>query len=191
MELAAIKTELLVPIIAGSATILAATLTACWTTVRGRKDRQRELYGQAYEVAMAWREMVYRVRRRAEGAEAEQALVDRFHQLQEKIDFYQGWIGSESVFMCRSYATLVGEIKNLTQAEINLAWGETVRRTPVGGLLPDDKHPDVSDPSARFLKDARSHVSSRNFFFFMPRIRVAWTNRESFLKRKSSQQGGN
>jgi hypothetical protein len=96
-------------------TVLLAVLRALALWATGKRDRQRELYIRAYKTAMAWRGMVYRVRRRAEGVEAERTLIDRFHELQEEIDYYQGWTAGESRWMGRSFCGPVAAIKEATR----------------------------------------------------------------------------
>lgn len=59
------------PLIALAAPIGAAVLTALFGITQARRDRRRNLYSTAYRSAMAWKEMVYRVRRRAGGAVAD------------------------------------------------------------------------------------------------------------------------
>lgn len=112
-------------------TVLLAVLRALALWATGKRDRQRELYIRAYKTAMAWREMVYRVRRRAEGVEAERTLIDRFHELQEEIDYYQGWTAGESKWMGRSFCGLVAAIKEATREPIRFAWAQPERRTAV------------------------------------------------------------
>lgn len=145
--------------ITAAVTILLAILraVALWST--GKRDRQRELYSQAYKTAMAWREMLYRVRRRADGDEAERALIDRFHELQEEIDYYQGWTASESKWMGRSFCRLVAGIKEATRELIRLAWAEPKRRTAAESVREADGHPATDAARDTFLKDIRNHLS--------------------------------
>jgi hypothetical protein len=132
---------------------------------------------------MAWREMLYRVRRREHSDAGDQELIDRFHDLQEKIDYFRGWIGSESVHMQGSYDRLVAEIKGKTCQPIQEAWAETGRRSPQAATLPSDEHPDVSKASERFLADVRFHLSLKHS---IPVVR----KRQSAVKVTTPEQGG-
>ena len=121
------------------------------------RDRKRQLYGEAYKTALEWREMVYRLRRRDNTREHDRLLTDRFHDLEERLDFYNGWIGSESLYMRRSYEKLVADSKQATLALIRDAWDVAGR---AGNADPSDVHPTPSpDLADAFLRDVRSHLS--------------------------------
>lgn len=163
----------LVTVIGG--TLLLALLRALGTTITQRRERERELFGAAYKAAMAWREMLYRVRRRLDGEESDQALIDRFHELQEQIDYHEGWIASESPSMKRSYCRLVKEVKDKTRDPIRHAWQEPERRDPADAVLDGDVHPDLDEVRERFLKDVRQHLS----LWLLPKLCVWSRNRPS------------
>lgn len=98
-------------------------------------------------------------------------IIDRFHDLQERLDFYEGWIGSESKYMRRSFTTLVDASKRATENDIQAAWD---KRGKSGNADPSDNHP-VIDPvvTETFLRDVRAHLSSRPLRW----AGVAWRNR--------------
>lgn len=77
-------------IIAASGGLVLAALSGLGAYLTGKRHRQRDLYSKAYRAAMSWREMLYRVRRRAAGDEADRALIERFHELQEETDTRDG-----------------------------------------------------------------------------------------------------
>ena len=78
------------------------------------------MYATAYEAALDWLEMLYRVRRRDSNKTYD--LADRFHDLQKTIDYHQGWIGTESKELGRAYRHFVRTVKALTVNEIRQAW---------------------------------------------------------------------
>lgn len=160
-------------IAAGSALALTALRALGWL-LSAPRDRRRELYGRAYQDAMAWVEMLYRVRRRTAEPQDERELIDRFHDLQERIDYHRGWLASESRYLTRSYCRLVLVIKRATEPLIQVAW-EQPPRTP-GAAAPDGEvHVNVEADSLRFLKDVRLQLS---FWPLLPLARLAWRNRE-------------
>lgn len=163
-------------LIAACVAIVLAALGGLAGYVTGKRERQRDLYSKAYKAAMGWREMLYRVRRRAAGDEAERALIERFHELQEELDYYQGWIASESPWLGRSYCRLVADVKASCRQDIVAAWGETERRTAALGTLEGDNSPDCGQTSERFLFDVRSHLS----IWVLPKLLVVGRNRKWF-----------
>jgi hypothetical protein len=162
-------------VIAALAAIVVAAVGGLLAFVDRGLQRRRDLYSRAYRSAMAWKEMLYRVRRRAPGAEADRKLVETFHSLQEEIDYYQGWICSESPWLGRSYCKLVAAVKKDTLKPIADAWAESPRRAPSAGTLPNDFHPNVERASHSFLLDVRLHLS----ILIFPRLVVVWRNRKS------------
>jgi hypothetical protein len=94
-------------IVTGLVTLVSLVLRGVGLVISGQQARQRDLFSKAYEAAMGWNEMLYRIRRRADGDEADRALVERFHELQEQIDYYEGWTASEGRFIGKSYCRLV------------------------------------------------------------------------------------
>jgi hypothetical protein len=139
--------------VASVSVVVTGGLTAYFA---GRRDRRRTLYGEAVKAALGWHEMLYRVRRRT--TENSPQLVAMFHELQEMLTYYQGWIGSESAVLERSYNRFVKDVKRATEAEIQKAWAEPIRPVP-GNARGEDTHPDVSDFAASFLADVRDHLS--------------------------------
>lgn len=137
--------------------LLAGGRAIAWL-VSGPRDRRRALYGTAYQDAMAWLEMLYRVRRRANEDADERQLVERFHVLQERIDYHRGWLGSESRYLARSYCRLVREIKQQSESPLQKAWRDPGCR-PAEPPVIGEPHPSVEPQSLRFLTDVRLHLS--------------------------------
>lgn len=104
-------TKLLVAGVTILGTNVVAVLSAHLGRATAARDRRRQTYGEAYKTAVEWREMVYRVRRTAD---SEKDLVEKFHSLQERIAFHEGWIGSQSKCMRLSYRQLVRAARSET-----------------------------------------------------------------------------
>lgn len=141
----------------GMATTLVVTLlSALAAYLASKRDRRRSLYSEAVQAIVGWKEMLYRVRRRSDDQTSE--VVKSYHELQDKLSFYQAWIGAESKYMSRSYARLVRGVKGETEVLINKAWQEPGRPTP-GASAADDEHPDIISYVESFSADLRSHLS--------------------------------
>jgi hypothetical protein len=146
--------------ITAGATVTAAIIAAVAAYFASRRERRRVLYSEAFKAALGWQEMLYRVRRRTLDNQSE--TVAMFHELQERITYYEGWIGSESKFMARSFRRLVRAVKDGTETQITKAWGEPIRAIP-GNATPDDDHPRFVTESEAFLKDVRGYLSPWQF----------------------------
>lgn len=145
-----------IAILGSATTVVVALLAALAAYLASKRDRRRTLYSEAVQVIVGWKEMLYRVRRRS--PDQTEQLVTAFHELQDKLSYYQAWIGGESKYMSRSYARLVTSVKTATEALIWKAWDEPVRPAP-GKTLADDTHPDISAFVESFAADLRSHLS--------------------------------
>lgn len=150
-----VQRTILIAGIAAFATVSAASIAALAAYFSGKRERRRLLYGEAYKAALGWSEMLYRVRRRHVN---DSEVVEQFHELQERITYYRGWIGSESRYMQRSFDRFVKAVKDGTEQLITEAWDEPERPLP-GNAKPDDKHPIFDTESKAFLRDVRSYLS--------------------------------
>jgi len=158
-------------VIAALIALATLVLRAMGLVLSGQQSRQRDLFSKAYGSAMGWNELLYRVRRRTNTPEADAALVDRFHDLQEQIDYYEGWTASEGAAIGRSYCQFVKGVKEATEGLIQDAW-QRPGRVP-GDLTPNDEvHPDLHPARMRFLTDVRAQLS----FLLLPRLFVIYRN---------------
>jgi hypothetical protein len=164
---------------AATATILAVVIGVLANYLSTRTTRRRSAYAEALKAVVAWSEMPYRVSRRS--PEDTAALVERFHELQQDLAYYRGLLGSESKYIERSYARLVRNVKEATQAPIKAAWavdlGQLADRATEAAEDADASTPQWSvDPDvSAFLGDVRRHLSPWPW----RRWALAWRNRKS------------
>jgi hypothetical protein len=163
-----------IAILGVTATLLVALLSALAAYLSSKRERRRILYSEAVQAILGWKEMLYRVRRRQKDQEPD--LVEGFHDLQDKLTYYQAWIGSESKYMSRSYARLVSSVKGATEGLITEAWNSPLR-VPPGNAEPGDVNPNIEPLIDRFLVDVRSHLSP----FVWRKSAVAFRNWEDIL----------
>jgi hypothetical protein len=140
-------------LIAGVISLIGLALNRAWD----RRDRRRNLYADAYQAALAWGEMFYRVRRR--DPERPYELAQQFHAIQEKIDFHQGWIASESKYLGRAYCRLVLQIKAFTVEHIRGAWAEAPASPDEGFSVAPVAASELERAKDLFIRDLRRHLS--------------------------------
>lgn len=171
MSLTDTEVKLIVAATAAMSAIVVAVSSAWIARAFVHRDRKRTMFAEAYRTALEWREMIYRLRRRDNTKETDRLITDRFHDLQERLDYYEGWIGSESRYMRRSYRKLVAASKSETLPLIQDAWN---RRGKTGNADPNDTHPKSNSEIAdAFLRDVRGHLSAQPWRW----IAVMWRNR--------------
>ncbi len=144
------------PLVSVSVAVVAAL--AAWFTAR--VSERRRLYAEAISAALLWVELLYRVRRRgSDNEEVCRSIVDRFHDTQEKITFYEAWVGSENEAMRLSYKNFTDGVKAATGELIREAWDDNPRPLPGEGTE-DDLHPERIDQITEvFLNDVRARLS--------------------------------
>lgn len=151
--------KIIVAVTAAVSALVVALISAWIARVFTHRDRKRTMYGEAYRTALEWREMLYRVRRRDNTDESARLITDRFHDLEERLDFYEGWIGSESRYMARSYKKLVRASKVAVLDLIRDAWEHPGK---TGNANAADTHPPAAPTVAsEFLRDVRGHLSAQ------------------------------
>lgn len=164
-----------VAIVTGIFSIAVAAIGWIGSRLSARRDSRRNLHSEAHKAALAWREMVYRIRRRPDNDNAKRKLVERFHELQETLDYYEGWLCTESRYLGHSYGRMLGTIRSASAPCITAAWAAPLR-DPAEGTPPDDDHPQTSAATTAFLRDVRSYLS----FWQVPKLFVVWRNRKWF-----------
>lgn len=158
-----------------AATILVAIISGLTAYLAAKRERRRQLYGEAVQAIVGWREMVYRVRRREEGQTRE--LINAFHDLQSKLSFYEAWIGSESKYTSRSFGRLVKAVKKKCEPVIREAWKASLRASPADDVT-TDVHPELQADIDSFLVDVRSHLSPLPW----RKLALVWRNTEAKSK---------
>lgn len=162
---------ILIALMAGSVSLMVAAVGVVASYFANKREQRRLTYSQAVRAATAWKELLYRVRRRQAGDEA--SIVEMFHQAQDDLIYYEAWVGAHSRFMARSYSRLVKAVKSDTDALIRQAWESDVRPAPANAL-DDDAHPRISWAVGAFLQDVRSHLSPWPW----RKLAMAWRNRK-------------
>lgn len=135
-------------------------------------DRRRTLHGEAYQAALEWCEGVWRVRRRPKDGSGDDALVQHFHAMQEKIAFYEGWLNMEDRHLGGAYRVFLEGVMSECRELIQDAWRDDGRhpseQAPVG-----ERNPDVQALKEAFLTDARDLASRWPWVRHKARRRIA------------------
>ena len=90
---------------------------------RARRDRLREQYADAFRAYASYREFPYVVRRRTDDGCAERVRIsEAFRDVQERLTFWQAWMGLESAHVAREYRKLIDETRDIAGNAIRRAW---------------------------------------------------------------------
>jgi hypothetical protein len=89
---------------------------------RARKDRQRELFADAFAAVTEYREYPFIVRRRGESGDDRQTITHDLSGVQAKLNQYVARLRIEAPRVGRAYAHVVIETKRIAGAEIRRSW---------------------------------------------------------------------
>lgn len=149
-------------VIGASITAVLAATVAIYLNAVGRKredrNRRRDIYSQAYRTALEWCEAVHRVRRRAADGSEDRALVEHFHQLQERIAYYQGWLCIEAADLGRSYQNFLDKVLAECQPLLQEAWSKPGRE-PTEPTPNDERAPELKEAKETYLREVRKHLA--------------------------------
>jgi hypothetical protein len=148
----------------GWATIVAALIAAtvalssvAVAATNGRRDRRRNLYGEAYRTTMSWVEMAYRAYHAPAG---DQAFLDGYHKLWEDLRYFEGWLIFESSELGYSFARFKDAVQRVCDGFIEEAWLERTDEAKPLTVLPVEASPQTYERQLNaFLQDAREHLS--------------------------------
>ena len=149
-----------VAVISALTSLVVTTLTLSWQFFKSQQDRRRQLYSEAYKVVMSWHEMYYRISRRTpKSKSAQEELVKKFHDLQESVDYFTGWMKTESSYLGKLYSEFASETKALTEDPVRLAWEKEPLSPQKPWPINSRARPNKSALGDTFLSAVRDHLS--------------------------------
>ncbi len=124
------------------------------------RDRRRDEYSRAFEVAMQWTEFPYRIARRlSNDADAVESIVTLMHTAQQQICFHQNWLRSVSDDIANAYSNLIDAVKEKSAPHIRTAWKQPPAQIPDGMILGDAFPVNVKAEVDEFTKQIRRDLS--------------------------------
>jgi hypothetical protein len=106
----------------GILTAAVGLLTLAVNQIRARKDRQRELFADAFATVTEYREYPFIVRRRDQSGSDKQAITSSLSAVQARLNQHAARLRVEAPRVGRAYAHLVRETRRVAGAEITRAW---------------------------------------------------------------------
>lgn len=153
---------LLIPLLVVLVTVWSGNRTAIFDRAASRRLDLATRYGEAFADALAWCELPHRIARRtADGGDTLAALADRFHALQERIEYHRRWIQLDSSDVGGAYDELVRHAKSETRSHIEDAWARSPITHPKGMILGDGAYEiDISSSCALFTTAVERHLTA-------------------------------
>lgn len=143
-------------ICAAAVAAMAAVFLHFLSVRRTLRDRKRETCAQAITDALAWLELPYRIRRRSDDTSVTIAgLVNRMHDLQERLLLHESWLRVELPEAHASYCALVRAAKDAVRDTLRGAWGSPPAARPTDQNLDDLAIPSVDCEVLSFATQVR------------------------------------
>jgi hypothetical protein len=106
----------------GILTAAVGLLTLAVNQIRARKDRQRELFADAFATVTQYREYPFIVRRRDQNGSDKQTITSGLSVVQARLNQHVARLRVEAPRVGRAYAQLVRDTRRVAGAEITRAW---------------------------------------------------------------------
>jgi hypothetical protein len=149
--------------------VLAAIVAACVSLLglavagrRGRVDRQRQLFAEAYADVIAYQEFAFIVRRRrADEPEAERSRISTaLSEVQQKLSHHAATLRVEAPTVAAAYADLVKEARSTAGRFIRDGWNAPPPRTDSENHIQDVDLSSIGPYQDAFLVAMAEHLST-------------------------------
>lgn len=136
ISLTKVDTNLLIAIATVAGGLLVALIGHVLGGFSNRAEGRRARYAEMTRTLVAYSEIPYRIRRRTSDAPDTLAqLTSLIHDVQERLEQYQSYLGTEARWLARAHADAVCAIKAATATSIADAWNRPPIKTAAGMML--------------------------------------------------------
>ena len=138
-----------------------ALATLWWNSRRDRQDRQRQLFAEAFEACMLYREFPFIVRRRnADDLVAERSrITSELSRLQVRLDSGKALLRVEAPRVGAAYEDLVRETRRVAGPKIRKAWDEPALAADADVHTEGIDFTDLKPFDDGYLREVRDHLS--------------------------------
>jgi hypothetical protein len=128
---------------------------------RGRLDRQRQVFADAFEAVMEYREYPFIVRRRNpdEPAEERRRISEEFSRIQAKLNAFKARLLVEDPHIGQCYGELVKKTRQVAGAMIKAAWDNDPVSADKEMHAPAYDFSELDEYDNRYLRAVAQHLS--------------------------------
>jgi hypothetical protein len=147
-------------IVAALVAAVVSLITLATTGRRARQDRQRQLFADAFEACIAYREFAYIVRRRRDDSTDEVARISgAMSELQTRLRSIEARVRVESPRVGDAYSKLVAETREVAGIQVRSGWESPPVPPDRTGRIEGVDFASLAAPEAEFLDAARDHLA--------------------------------
>lgn len=187
-EASLVAPAVLAAVVAASVSLLGLAVASR----RGRVDRQRQLFAEAYADVVAYQEFVFIVRRRrADEPEAERGRISTaLSEVQQSLNHHVAILRVEAPAVATVYANLVRHTRSTAGRFIRDGWDTPPPRTDAENHVQDVDLSSIGPYQDAFLVAMRDHLSPFPAWVRRTgRLVVAQVNRRGRTTRGGDEQG--
>jgi hypothetical protein len=139
----------------------AVSLTTLWVTERRtRQDRQRQLFAEAFEACIAYREFAYIVRRRAnDSAEERVRISGALSGVQQRLRAAEARLRVEAPRVAVLYSLLIASTRRVAGVQIKRGWEMAPLALEETGNIIDVDFSSLAGDEDAYLRAVRDHLS--------------------------------
>jgi hypothetical protein len=162
-------------IVAAIVAAAVSLMTFGLTGRRARVDRQRQVFADAFEAVMEYREYPFIVRRRDPGepAKERQRISGDLSKVQARLNGYKARLLVEDLRVGNVYTNLVNETRRIAGAMIKDGWNDPPVADDAGIHAPKLDFSELRVPDNAYLQAVADHLS------WFPWVRRKWRLRKS------------
>lgn len=148
-------------VVAAYVVLLGTLGTIAYNGVRSRRDRQRNLFANAYAAVVDYWEYPYVVRRRRHDDPAGERvrISEQLRQVQRDIAFHQAWIRADDRRVAATYDEFVRVTRQVMGGQIRTAWQDPPAEADGDMNIDDVDRDGLDDASDRYLQAVRDRFS--------------------------------
>jgi len=106
-----------------AAAVLVVVLKAAFDATADRAQQRRQRYAEMVAALVSWAELPFRIRRRSSNdPTVRAALVERTHELQERLVVHGAELSAECPWLSKRYDHALATVKAATAPRLNEAW---------------------------------------------------------------------
>jgi hypothetical protein len=148
-------------VVAAAIAAVVSFVTLAWNARRNRQDRQRELFAEAFEACVLYREFPFIVRRRnADDLAAERArITSELSRLQARLDSGKAILRVEAPRVGAAFEKLVSETRRVAGPHISNAWDEPALAADVDVHTDGIDYAELEPFDDAYLGEVSDHLS--------------------------------
>jgi hypothetical protein len=173
-EVSLLRSILASGVVAALVAAVVSLVTLAASGRRARQDRQRQLFADAFEACIEYREFAYIVRRRRDDSVDEVArITGAMNGVQTRLRSLEARLRVEAPRVGAAFSKLVAKTRDVAGSQIRAGWESDPVSPDRTGRIEDVDFAPLASTEAEFLDAARDHLAILPWWIRLP-VRRVW-----------------